>query len=202
MKNLRRSIASVLLLCVALAGSPALAQTTAQQFVEQRQEAASALLRRPASDARSQQLSQLFDEMLDYQELARRSLGRHWNEHSEAERQQFVGLLEQLVERAYRDNLQRTASFEVRFLGSEQQGDATVVRTEARSRTNRRAPAVSIDYSLRQVNGRWRVFDIHTDGVSMVSNYRSQFNRIITREGWAGMIQRMQQRAQGSGTEI
>lgn len=202
MQNLRRSISAVLMLCAVLAGSPALAQATAQQFVEQRQEAASALLRRPASDARNQQLSQLFDDMLDYQELARRSLGRHWGERNESERQQFIGLLEQLVERAYRDNLQRTSNFEVRFLGSEQQGDATLVRTEARSRTNRRAPAVQIDYSLRQVNGRWRVFDIHTDGVSMVSNYRSQFNRIITREGWDGMIQRMRDRAQGEGSDI
>lgn len=188
---------------LALAVSGVSAQApTAQAFVEQRQQLAQELLRRPPGEARSRELQRVFDEMLDYGELARRSLGRHWSERSAEERTQFTGLLEQLVERAYQDNLQRTANFAVQVTGTEVQGDTTIVRTEARSRTNPRAPAVSIDYSLRQVGGRWRVFDIHTDGVSLVANYRSQFNRIITREGWAGLIARMQARVSGGGTDL
>lgn len=202
MSYVRRSISTVLFVAAVLAGAPALAQGSAQQFVQERQQAASELLRRPAGDARNRQLSALFDEMLDYQEVARRSLGRHWNERSEDDRRLFVGLLEQLVERAYRDNLERTSSFEVRVLGTEASGDATLVRTEARSRTNRRAPPVAIDYSVRQANGHWRIVDIHTDGVSMVSNYRSQFNRIIGRDGWDGLIRRMRDRIANGTTEI
>ncbi len=202
MTSIRRLLASILLLA-GLSAGPALAQpSAAQAFVEQRQTAASQLLRRPASDARNRQLQQLFDELLDFGELGRRSLGRHWNERSEAERQQFVGLLEQLVERAYQDNLQRTLSFAVEFTGSEAQGDNVLVRSVAQSRTNRRAPRIEIDYTLRNSGGRWRVVDIHTDGVSLVANYRSQFNRIIGREGWNGLIQRMQARVQGGGTDI
>lgn len=205
MKRFPRTTLLSLLFAAFLAASAGRASAqspSAQEFVEQRQSSAQTLLRRPAGDARNRELARLFEEMLDYDELARRSLSRHWNEHSAAERTEFVSLLKQLVERAYQDNLQRTAQFEVRTLGSETQGDATVVRTEARSRSNRRAPPVQIDYSLRQVGGRWRVFDIHTDGVSLVSNYRSQFNRIIGREGWAGLISRMRARVAGGGTEL
>lgn len=207
MLSLRRTFPALLAIGLALGGStvsaqPAATPSAAQQFVEQRQQAASQLLRRPAGEARNRQLQQVFHELLDYPELARRSLGRHWGEHTDAEKQQFTGLLEQLVERAYQDNLQRTLNFEVRFTGSEQRGDATIVHTEARSRTNRRAPAVAIDYHLRNVGGHWRVFDIDTDGVSLVANYRSQFNRIIGREGWAGLIQRMQTRVSSGGTAI
>lgn len=195
-----------MLLALALAVSGA-AQADAQNpaaqtFVEQRQQAASTLLRRPAGEARNRELQRVFADMLDYQELARRSLGRHWNEHTEAERAQFTRLLQQLVERAYQDNLQRTVGFEVRVLGSEVQAGNTLVRTEARSRTNRRAPAVAIDYTLRAAGNSFKVVDIHTDGVSLVANYRSQFNRIITREGWAGLIRRMETRVQGGGTNL
>lgn len=204
MSRLSRSLVLATLLAVLVGGSSrtsAQAQT-AQQFVEQQQTSAQALLRRPASDARSRDIAQLFEGMLDYEELARRSLSRHWAERTPAQQSEFVTLIRQLVERGYQDNLQRTANFDVRVLGSETQGDATLVRTEARSRTNRRAPAVQIDYSLRQVGGRWRVFDIHTDGVSLVSNYRSQFNRILGREGWDGLIARMRQRVSGGGTTL
>jgi phospholipid transport system substrate-binding protein len=175
---------------------------SAQQFVEQRHAAAAQLLRRPAGDARNRELTRLFDEMLDFQELGRRALGRHWAQRTEAERTQFIGLLQQLVQRAYQDNLQRTLQFDVNVTGSEAQGDAFLVRTEARSRSNRRSPPLLIDYSVRQTSGRWKVFDIHTDGVSMVANYRSQFSRIIARDGWAGLITRMQTRVAGGGTDI
>jgi len=200
----RRLAITLLLSGVAtvLGVGPARAQQTAQQFVEQRHASAQALLRRPANDARTRELSRLFEDMLDYEELARRSLSRHWNERTPAERTEFTTLLRQLVERAYQDNLQRTLQFEVRVISADAQADSTVVRTEARSRSNRRAPPVAIDYSLRQVGGRWRVFDIHTDGVSLVSNYRSQFNRIIGRESWSGLIARMRQRVAGGGTNL
>src|SRR5262245_33900513 len=96
-----RRIAISLLLSAALSAfgtaSSASAQQTAQQFVEARHASAQALLRRPANDARNRDLSRLFEDMLDYDELARRSLSRHWTEHNAAEQTQFTSLLRQLV---------------------------------------------------------------------------------------------------------
>lgn len=176
-------------------GNPA----EAKRFLEQRHEAVLRVLRRPARDEaarerRRTEIVRLLADLLDYQELSRRALGNEWNARSEAERREFVDLLKQLVERSYQGNLERTADYQVRYGNAEAGSDGVVVRTTARSRRNRRAPEVAIDYSLRKTGSTWKVFDVSTDGVSMVRNYRNQFRRIIQREGWSGLISRMRSR--------
>ena len=105
-----------------------------------------------------------------------------------------MSLLRQLVERNYETNLERILDYEVSYEGEQARGDRTVVTTSARSRAQRRQPPVEIAYAMVQSGGDWRVVDVTTDGVSMVQNYRSQFNRIIDREGWAELISRMERR--------
>jgi len=74
------------------------------------------------------------------------------------------------------------------------------VHTEARSRAQRRQPPVAIDYTVHQAGGGYKVVDVTTDGVSLVQNYRNQFHRIITRDGWPELIERMQHRLEEGGT--
>ncbi len=174
-------------------------QGEASRSLQQRHEEVTRLMRRSATtDAerqrRSQEVTRILSELLDYEELSRRSLGEHWEQRSAPERQRFVQLLRQLVERNYETNLERIHDFEVRYGQERAADDAVTVNTEARSRTERRQPPVAIDYSLHRVNGQWRVFDIVTDGVSLVGNYRRQFHRIITQDGWDALIRRMQER--------
>jgi phospholipid transport system substrate-binding protein len=92
-------------------------------------------------------------------------------------------------------------SFEVQYLGETAQDDSVVVRTRARSRENRRAQPVEIDYLMHRDANGWRVYDVTTDGVSLVDNYRGQFNRIIDRDGFDGLLRKMQSRI-ASGNEI
>lgn len=181
------------------AALPAAAQAdAAQRFLEQKHEAVERVMRRPANAQRDATLTRMLTELLDYEELSRRSLGSHWEAQNEQSRAQFVDLLKQLVERNYRNNLQRTLSFEVRYEGAEARGDETLVRTRARDRNNRRAPAIAIDYLLKPEGNGWRVVDLTVDeGLSMVQNYQRQFNRIIRREGWDGLITRMRSRLDG-----
>jgi len=192
-----------LLLAAALA-LPALgraqAPAEAQSFLEAQHAEVERLMRQPEGETRDQRLSAVIGQLLDYDELARRSLSRHWAEHSAAEQREFSSLLRQLVERSYRSNLESTLGYDVRYLGAEAQGTDVLVRTTARSRTNRRQPAIAIDYALHRKDGRWQVFDVWTDGVSLVENYRSQFNRIIRREGWDALLQKMRDRIT-SGSE-
>ncbi len=172
------------------------AQADARAFLEQKHAAVTRLMEQPQSPTRDRQLTRMLSELLDYRELSRRALAGEWEARSEAERDEFVSLLEQLVERSYRRNLRRTLRFEVAYEAAEPRGEQEVlVRTEARSRTNRRAPPVSIDYLLRRVGRSWRVVDLTVDdGMSMVESYRRQFARIIAREGWEGLIGRMRAR--------
>lgn len=184
------------------APSPALAQS-ARSFLEGRHEEVIRVLRQPAqSDAarqqRSERLTRMLNGLLDYEALSQASLGEHWDSQSAAERERFATLLRQLVERNYEDNLERIVDYEVSYDAERRRGEHTIVTTTARSRQNRREPAVTIEYTLIQRDGQWRVVDVATDGVSMVSNYRNQFARIIDREGWSELITRMERRLEES----
>ncbi len=180
-------------------GVRAQADGPATRYLRQRHEEVSRILRRPAaSDAtraeRSREVTRILSDLLDYDELSRRSLGSHWAAQSEADRREFTSLLRQLVERSYEQNLERVVDFEVRYVGETVASDEATVRTEARSRVERRQPPVEIAYALHQDGSSWRVFDVVTDGVSLVRNYRNQFNRIISEHGFAELLRRMRDR--------
>ncbi len=199
-----RTLALAWLIATLAPLATASAQDGPRALLEQRHEEVNRILRQPtANDAarqqRSERLREILNDLLDYEELSRRALGDHWQEHSEAERQQFVDLLRQLVQRNYEGNLERILDFEVTYDRESRRDDLTVVHTTARSRQQRRQPPVSIEYAMHSTGGTWRVVDVTTDGVSMVDNYRSQFHRIIARDGWSELIARMQRRlAEGS----
>lgn len=191
--------------------APGLSVASAQQgpasrYLEGKHEQAERVLRRPAQsdrarERRNEQLNQLIGGLLDYESVSRQALGDTWDERSEQERERFVSLLRQLVERSYQQNLERTLDYRVRYVSEDRRGDAVLVHTTARSRENRRAPEVSIDYRMKQEGDGWVVVDVITDGVSMVRNYRNQFTRIIRRDGWDGLISRMESRL-AEGSEI
>ena len=166
----------------------------AQAFLTERHEALRTLFAQRASATRNQRLSTLVSELLDLEELSRQALRDHWDARTPAQREEFVSLLRQLVQEQYERNLERTMNYTVTYDGADVRGQVVTVRTLASSASNRRAPAVSIDYQMVKVGNTWRVFDISTDGVSLVRNYRTQFNRIIEREGWDALIARMRER--------
>lgn len=148
----------------------------------------------PAREARDAKLGRALETLLDFDELARRSLSDHWSTLSAEQQRQFASLLRQLVERSYKKNLRSTLSYEVKYLKAQRKQESWLVGTEARSRKNRRAPAVSIDYAMAERTGAWKVFDIVTDGVSLVDNYRRQFDRIIKRQGFDALMEKMRKR--------
>lgn len=212
LRSLAASLALSLLLCVPalLLGLPAQSsaqtQGPATRYVRQRHDEVTRIMRRSADteaarSARSVEVTRILSDLLDYQELSRRALADHWESRTPAQREEFVGLLRQLVERNYEANLARIQDFEVEYTREESVSDGTVVHTEARSRTSRRSPPVEIHYSMHREGSSWRVFDVNTDGVSLVSNYRRQFNRIIASDGWDALIRRMRERLASGGSD-
>jgi len=132
-----------------------------------------------------------FDALLDYDALAQASLRAHWDARSDAERREFTQVLKQLVQRAYRRNLDRTVNYDVSFEGETQQADRFVVKTVAKSRKDAREEPISIDYVVRKSGDSFRVADIVTEGSSLVNNYNQQFNRIIKKDGFPELLRRM-----------
>ncbi|MEZ4288752.1 MAG: ABC transporter substrate-binding protein [Polyangiales bacterium] len=178
--------------CFGLAQGPAKADATeAQAFVQKNQDEVSKLLRKPASQSRDAEISKTLDQLLDYDELSKRALEKNWDSVEKKKRDEFVRLLHALVEKQHKKNLKSTLNFDVKYLSADGSDDVAMVKTEARSRKNKRTPPVQIDYSLHRTVDGWRVYDIATDGVSLVENYNRQFRRIIRKDGFDGLLERM-----------
>ena len=103
-------------------------------------------------------------------------------------------ILKQLVQRAYRKSLDKTADYVVRYGGASKADAAFLVSTVAQSRKNHREEPIAIDYLVHRVDGRWLVRDIVTEGSSLVSNYRRQFTRVIKKDGFGELLRRMRKK--------
>ncbi|MDC0747816.1 MlaC/ttg2D family ABC transporter substrate-binding protein [Polyangium mundeleinium] len=189
MKRTNFVSALVLSFAVSLVGAAGLAHAgAATDVVKAKQSALFDLLKKPSNDAK---VSAMFDELLDYQALAEASLGSEWAARTDAEKAQFSDLLKQLVRKSYERNLKKTLDFNIEYTAEEKKGDAIVVKTRAVSKKDARSEPVEIAYVMAEKNGAWRVKDIITDDVSLVSSYRSQFTKIVKKDGFPALIKKM-----------
>lgn len=147
-----------------------------------------------ARTARDAEVTAILVDLLDFDELSRRALDTHWAALTPAQQTEFSSLLRQLVERNYRTNLERIRDYAVSYTREESTSNGVVVHTAAQSQTSRREPPVEIAYAMHVAGTEWRVFDVNTDGVSLVHNYQQQFHRIITRDGFDALLTRMRDR--------
>jgi phospholipid transport system substrate-binding protein len=157
----------------------------ARQVIERALEA----LKEPGSaEARRQKVKRIVDPYFDYQEMAKRSLGPTWAKLSAGQRQEFVQLFAQLLEASYSDKIEKYAQHvKIDYTGEILDGDYAEVRTVV-LRTNDRIP---LNYRLMQENGGWKVYDVVIEGVSLISNYRSQFSQIIHESSYAELVRRL-----------
>jgi phospholipid transport system substrate-binding protein len=183
----------IILLCLGLLliAVPAYAGPGPEGFVKAKQGELGVLLKQAKTSATEQKIGAVFDQLLDYDTLAKDSLADHWNDRTESERREFQTVLKQLVQRNYRKNLRKTLEYEVEYRGESKAKKGYLVRTVARNRKNPREEPISVDYVLHEVDGKWLVFDIITEGSSLVNTYRSQFRRVIKKKGFDGLLKQM-----------
>lgn len=132
------------------------------------------------------------EDLFDFNEMARRSLAKHWKDRSKAERDEFVRLFTDLLERTYLGVVDNYAGEKIVYGGEWFEGAFAVVK--ARIVLPGRGHDVPIEYRLAQTGQRWAVYDVVVDGVSFVSNYRSQFDRVIASSSYPALVQKMRQR--------
>jgi phospholipid transport system substrate-binding protein len=166
----------------------------AEAFIRTKHNKVRAVLRKPDTPKRAEQLTVLLGEFLDYRRLAELSLDKEWDKRSKKELDKFVSLLRALVERQYQRNMESTLEYKVKWVGSEPLEDGVKVKSSARSVKKKRQPPITIDYSMSPAGEEWKVYDIFTDEVSLVKNYKRQFRRVIKEEGWKGLIGRMEKK--------
>lgn len=169
-------------------------------YLKDKQAELSALLRKGKSAENEKKIAQLFDTLLDYETLAKESLGKYWDERSAAEKKEFQELLQKLVRNAYRNNLKKTLKYDVQYKGVDDAKKGKLVKTVAKSKDNKREEPISIDYVMNKDGGKWRVQDIRTEGSSMVGNYKSQFTKVIKKQSFAELMKRMQKKLDKQGS--
>lgn len=145
-----------------------------------------ALQQRP--DERRRAVRQIAEQIFDFQETARRALGRHWQARTPEQQREFVELFTDLLERAYITRIEGYAGERVAYAGDTVEGAQATVRTRLLTREGTEIP---VDYRMRRVDGRWLVYDVIIEGVSLVANYRAQFNRIIQTASYEELVSRM-----------
>ena len=128
------------------------------------------------------------NEIFDFTEIARRSLGRHWLPLWEAQRTDFVGLFGDLLERSYISKIELYGGEKIVYSGERMDGDLAVVGTKIITKNGTEVP---IDYRLFRRGDNWKVYDVNIEGISLVSNYRTQFNKIIQSSGYNTLVDRM-----------
>jgi phospholipid transport system substrate-binding protein len=192
MNRFRLALATLAVALAVSTSSPALAGD-AQAFIQARHGELSAILRQPQSDARAKRISTLLDSMLDYDRLARDSLGKHWAGRSDDDRRKFTDVLKRLVKRNYEKNIQKTLDYQVSYLEGNETSEQALIRTAVKSaKAGPDQETISIDYLLHKREGKWVVYDIKTENSSMVNNYRNQFNKVMNNEGWAQLIKKLE----------
>ena len=130
-------------------------------------------------------------EIFDLSEITRRSLGRHWQALTLAEREELVRLLTVLLERSYMSRVEQYSGERIAFAGETTDGDLATVRTRFVTRSGAEIP---VDYRLHRAGERWLAYDVTIEGVSLVANFRAQFARIIQTSSPQGLIERLRSR--------
>ena len=146
-------------------------------------------LKQPAKkDARRQQIRAVADEIFDWGETGKRALARHWQGRSEGERKEFSTLFADLIERSYISKIEQYSGERIVYAGETVEGDQATVRTKLITKANTEIP---IEYRMQKEGDRWRAYDVVIEGVSLVSNYRTQFNRIIQQSGYPELVNKL-----------
>ncbi len=140
---------------------------------------------------RRQVLRGITDGVFDWTEMAKRALGRHWAGRTPTEQQEFVALFRELLERAYVAKIERYAGEPVAYVGEVADGEVTTVRTKITTRQNQEVP---IDYRMFRDGERWRVYDVLIESISLVNNYRTQFDGIIKTTSYEELVKRLKAR--------
>ncbi|PYM91101.1 MAG: organic solvent tolerance ABC transporter substrate-binding protein [Candidatus Rokuibacteriota bacterium] len=149
-------------------------------------------LKAPAKAAeRRETLRRLAFEVFDFEELAKRCLARHWEARTPAERSESVQLLADLLERSYVGRMEAYSGERVVLLSDSVDGDLAVVKTRIITKQGTEVP---VDYRMLQRGDRWRVYDVTIEGVSLVANYRSQFDRILRTSSFQQLVNQVREK--------
>jgi phospholipid transport system substrate-binding protein len=128
------------------------------------------------------------NEIFDFAEIAKRSLAQHWQPLSEAQRNEFVGLFADLLERSYISKIETYGGEKIQYTAERMDGDYSTVSTKIVTKNGTEVP---VDYRMVKRTDHWLVYDVSIEGVSLVSSYRTQFNKIIQTSSYNELVTKL-----------
>ena len=188
------SLAAALVLSASAfaAGPMATAESTVGRVLE--------VLRNPdfkgpeAKKAKTEKLRVIYKDMFDEIEFSRRTLARNWNRFLPAERQEFVMLFEQVLEKAYLDKILDYSDEKIVFYQENMHSDK---QAEILSKIVTSSKEIPIFYRMILKDGKWKVYDVVVENVSLVQNYRTQFNDILANNTPEQLLETLRKKVKG-----
>lgn len=148
---------------------------------------------------KSEQRDQIWktvDVIFDFEEVSKRALARNWRKFSDSEKKKFTDVFGTFLGNTYMDKIQGEYHNEKIVYGDEKIVDDkwALVRTKIK----REALEIPVDYKMKLIDGHWKVYDVMVEGVSLIKNYRTQFNSILKKQTPAQLIERLKKKSVGS----
>ena len=138
-------------------------------------------------ESRRVALRKTIDQRFNYHQMVMRSLAKNWDSRSGQERQEFIALFKALLENSYASKLESYSDEKIEYLDELVKGKYALVKTEV----VRPSSTIAVDYKLINENGKWKVYDFVIEGVSMIRNYKSQFTKIIRKDSYEVLVQKL-----------
>ena len=147
-----------------------------------------------AKGIKKEKLEAIYEQMFDEVELSRRTLGGNWNKLNPAQQKEFIQLYRQILEKAYIDKILSYTNEKIVFpkenmLSNDQAEVQTKVITSSKE--------IPIFYRMILKDGTWKVYDVVVENVSLVQNYRSQFNSILAKNTPDQLLEILQKKVKG-----
>ncbi len=188
----RRSWLCTILLVLACLASTAAAEEGPRREIERALRLGVSILgdSKLRDDAKLERLRAAVLPLFDFPEMARRSLGAHWRRRTPEQRQEFTRLFTRLLERTYASRISAYNGQRMHVLGEKIDGRYAQVNTRIVDRDGRR---FDVNYRVHRVSdpGGWRIYDIVIENISLVNNYRAQFNRVINRTSYESLVAKL-----------
>jgi phospholipid transport system substrate-binding protein len=145
---------------------------------------------------RRDQLKQILFARFDFTEMAKRALGANWRRRTPQEQEEFVHLFTEVLEHAYADIIESYTDEKIVY--TNERIDGTYADVGSKIQTTK-GEEYSLNYKAHLVSNEWKVYDVVAENISLVNNYRSQFNRVISHNSYEELVRRLKDKSEFAG---
>ena len=170
------------------AGPTETVQTAVQQVFSQ---PSGPVVKATSTAERRADIRKITETLFDFTDMSERSLGSAWTQASPAQQQEFIRLFSALIANAYLGRIEQDAGESITYVGEKIDGDDASVQSRV---VTPKGADIGLEYRLYRADGRWTVYDIYVEGISLVGSYKVQFNRILQRGSFADLLKQLRQK--------